>query len=104
MARFEAEIGRKKIFFSDHALDRWWERCEENHVHGRKEAMALLRERLADAEWSREQPPWAHLSLWHRGRADGFLMINGSACFVVNKNPSKHLVAVTYLEEGRWDH
>jgi len=61
--------------------------------------MDHLRVRLADASWEREPPAWTRLSLWHRGRAEGFLALDPSTGFVVNRNASRHLVAVTYLED-----
>lgn len=101
MAKFLHRDGRRTIFFSDHALDRWWERCKANQINGRQAAMNLLRKRLADAEWLHEVPSWTRLSLWHRGRAEGFLSLDEESGFVVNKNPSNDLVAVTYLDQEK---
>lgn len=97
MATFTHQHGRKKIHFTDHALDRWWERCKENDIHGRQQAMNLLRERLAQAKWT-SIPSWARLSLWNQARAEGFLAIDPDAGFVVNQNPNRDRVAVTYIE------
>jgi hypothetical protein len=98
MSSFTHEHGRRKIFFSDHALDRWWERCEQNDVHGRNEAMNLLRERLETAVWSRSTPGWAKISRWHRARAEGFLALDDVSGFVINRNPTGDRVAVTYID------
>jgi hypothetical protein len=43
-------------------------------------------------------PPWGRVTLWHRARAEGFLYIDESSGFIINKNPSCDLVAVTYIE------
>ena len=99
MARFKHKQERRVIHFTDHALDRWWERCKKNDVHGRKEALALLRERLESAKWG-SIPAWARLSLWNRARAEGFLALDEDSGFVVNQNggASRDRVAVTYIE------
>lgn len=90
---------RQPIVFSNHALDRWWERCEANQLNGRKAAMALLRARLTKATWIyRELPGWANVSLYHRARAEGFLALDEDAGFVVNRNAGGDRVAVSYLE------
>jgi len=100
MATFAYERGRKTFYFSDHALDRWWERCQENGMHGRQQAMDLLRERLDGARWmGRTVPAWTRLSKWNRARAEGFLALDDENGFVVNKNPGGgDYVAVTYIE------
>jgi hypothetical protein len=91
--------GRRKIFFSNHALDRWWDRCKKNEVHGRKDALALLRERLQEATWE-SLPAWSRLSMWNRARAEGFLALDENSGFVVNQNAGERRdrVAVTYIE------
>lgn len=98
MAKFLHIHEKKKIFFTDHSLDRFWERCKENDVHGRQQALNHLRKRLADATWFVEIPSWTKVSDWNRERADGFLSLDENSGFVVNKNPSGDRVAVTYLE------
>jgi hypothetical protein len=98
MAKFTYDLGRRTIFFSDHALDRWWERCRENEVHGRQEALDLLKQRLSEGVWTTSLPPWNMLNVWHQARAEGFIELSEESGFVVNKNPSRDLVAVTYIE------
>lgn len=104
MAAFVHQHGRRRVFFTDHALDRWWERQRDNGLHGRQAAMNLLRERLDSAAqeprrtYQRDIPPWSRLSLWHRARADGFLTLGDDACFVINRNRGGDYVAVTYIE------
>lgn len=98
MAEFLWHCGRRTIFFSDHSLDQWWDRCKKNEVHGRKQALSLLREALRGAQWERKLPGWCNVSLWHHARAEGFIAIDDRSGFVVNKNPNTHLVAVTYME------
>jgi hypothetical protein len=98
MAQFSFRVGRKTVFWTDHALDRWWERCGANHLTGRQAALKLLRERLEERRLERELPPWADVTLWHRARAEGFLYIDETSGFIINKNPSRDLVAVTYIE------
>lgn len=99
--------GRQRIFFSDHALDRWWERQPQNFLNGRQAAQNLLRERLTVAAheprrtYTITPPPWTRLSIWHRARAAGFLLVGDNACFVINRNESGDLVAVTYLEHAK---
>lgn len=93
-----ADFGRRRIFFADHALDRWWERCKDNGLNGRKAALRELDAQLAGAVLKRNLPPWLRVSAWHYGRSEGFIEIDESRGFVINKNPSRDLVAVTYIE------
>jgi hypothetical protein len=101
MATFAYKLDRRQIFFTDHALDRWWERCQQNGLHGRQQAMTLLRERLGAARWTTEPPAWARLNLWHRACAEGMVVLDDDSGFVVNRNPqpdgSYQRVAVTYI-------
>jgi hypothetical protein len=91
--------GRRVIHFSNHALDRWWDRCKANDVHGRKDALDLLRERLGYAAWSRSLPAWSRTSLWNRARAEGFLALDENSGFIINRNDvTRDRVAVTYIE------
>jgi hypothetical protein len=99
MAGFSYKVGRRYIHFSDHALDRWWERCEENELHGRKAALQLLEERLLTARWSHVMPVWTRLSWWHHARAEGFVFIDEESGFVVNKNATGDRVAVTFVSK-----
>lgn len=100
MATFVHEQGRRTIYFSDHSLDRWWERCEANGLHGRQKAMDLLRERLVAATWKgRWMPTWAQVSLWNRATSEGFLLLDEDSGFVVVRNANRDLVAVTYIEK-----
>ena len=98
MAQFSYRVGRKTVFWTDHALDRWWERCGANHLNGRVAALKLLRERLEAQRLDRDLPPWGRVTQWHRARAEGFLYIDDHSGFIINKNPSRDLVAVTYIE------
>lgn len=100
MSQFVGRVGRRVIFFTDHALDRWWERCRANHVSGRKAAMDLLREQLAGAVWHYKEPSWAYLSLWHRARCEGHIALDDQSAFIVNRNATGDLVAVSYIEQG----
>jgi hypothetical protein len=102
MSQFKHNVGRREIFFTDHSLDRWWERCRFDKSVGRKEALALLEKRLDDgARWTTEAPAWSRLSLWHRARAEGFIYIDDDSGFVINRNRqedgSYERVAVTYV-------
>ena len=104
MATFLFRHDRKgTIFFTDHALDRWWERCEANGLHGRQEAMNLLRVRLADATWKRDIPGWARISVWNRAKAEGWLGMDDESGFIINRNDKKERVAVTYLDRLHYD-
>lgn len=99
MATFIFRHPRKGIiFFTDHALDRWWERCEANGLHGRQDAMNLLRERLQDSIWKHALPSWARVSLWNRARAEGWLGLDDDSGFIVNRNDKKERIAVTYID------
>lgn len=98
MAQFSYRVGRKTVFWTDHALDRWWERCERNHLNGRQAALRLLSERLENRRLERDLPAWSGVSKFHRWLADGFIYIDERSGFVINKNPSKDLIAVTYIE------
>ena len=97
MAKFVHTHGRMQIFFTDHSLDRWWERCEQNGLHGRVQALNLLREKLPDAEWQpKELPDWCRVSIYNRARAEGFLALDEDSGFVINRNEVDY-VAVTFL-------
>lgn len=101
MAKFIHKLGRREIFFTDHALDRWWERCEKNDIHGRQQALDLLKSSLDKAKWDRDLPAWSRLSRWNRAQAEGFVEIDEASGFVVNKNKQKNgydRVAVTYID------
>lgn len=98
MAQFSYRVGRKTVFWTDHALDRWWERCERNELAGRKAATKLLQESLKKRRLERELPSWADVTLWHRALAEGFIYIDERSGFIINRNPSRDLVAVTYIE------
>jgi hypothetical protein len=101
MAEFAEKIGRKTIWWTNHALDRWWERCNANETSGRRAAMELLREKVQDRRLERDLPPWSRVTLFHRARAEGFLPLDEDSGFIVNKNPNGDLVAVTYIENER---
>jgi hypothetical protein len=98
---FRFKLGRKNLAFTDHALDQWWERCKQNSVKGRKAALALLADRLAEAQWTHSLPAWAHLKQWHIARAEGFVWIDEESGFVVNKEPGGDRVCVTFLQRYR---
>ena len=100
MANFMREVGRREIVFTDHALDRWWQRCEENEINGRREALRLLDSVMDFATWKHSIPEWAGLSIWNLARAEGFVYIDDYSGFVVNRNPNGDRVAVTYIEKG----
>lgn len=100
MADILCELGRRQIFFTDHALDRYWQRhLDDNPNAGRKQARAKLRQELPNATWQRTPPPWAYMTIWHRARCEGVVMMDEGRCFIVNKNPSGDLVAVTFISD-----
>ena len=99
--RFCFDLGRKHLKFTDHALNQWWNRCKQNEVKGRRAALSLLEERLAEAQWSHSLPGWAHLSQWHIARAEGFVYMDDESGFVVNKEPGGDRVCVTFLQKYR---
>jgi hypothetical protein len=99
MAQFVHKHDRRTIYFTYHALNRWWDRCQQNGINGRMAAMDLLRVKLASAIWTHDIPSWARVTLFNRARAEGFLALDERSGFVINKNPNKEQVAVTYLEE-----
>jgi hypothetical protein len=101
MAQFSEKIGRKVIWWTNHALERWWERCDANETNGRRDAMVLLREKIQDKRIERDLPPWSRVTLFHRARAEGFLFIDDHSGFVINRNPNGDYVAVTYIENDR---
>lgn len=98
------EVQREEIFFTTHALDRWWDRWQENETGGRKDAMEALRRELANGRIEREQPEGLGLSLWHRARAWGYIVI-GDGAFVVNRGglagSTRDLVATTFVLRRR---
>lgn len=99
MANFSENINRKTIHFSDHALDRWWERYEANEEAGRVKAMEALRDKLRGSRTSREMPPWARVNRYHKAVADHFVEIDSDSGFVVNRNPNGDFVAVTFIDK-----
>lgn len=101
MAEFVHKLGRRRIYFTDHALDRWWDRCRANRVKGRSEALSLLRSSLNASTWKRDLPEWTSLSLWHQATAEGFIYITPDSGFVVRRNPNRDRVAVSYIERLR---
>ena len=100
MASFSTRIRRRVIHFTDHALDRWWEREADNVPLGRRQALELLRERLEGAQAMRDLPPWARVSLFHKARLDHFVDLGDESGFVVNRNEGGDFVAVTYINKG----
>lgn len=99
MAYFKYEVRRRTIYFSDHALDRYWQRYMDDNPHaGRKDCRQTLADEMASARWHRGIPPWSHMNLWHRARCEGVVYLDDDRAFVINRNPSKDLVAVTYIE------
>lgn len=99
MANFSEKINRYTVHFSDHALDRWWERYDDNETKGRVDALEDLRDKLRSSRKSREMPPWARVNRFHRARADHFLEISDESGFVVNRNPNGDFVAVTFIDK-----
>lgn len=99
MANFSEKINRKTVHFTDHALDRWWERYDPNEVAGRRDALEALREKLKGSQTSREMPPWARINRFHKAKADHFVNIDDEAGFVVNRNPNGDFVAVTFIDK-----
>ena len=96
---FSYKLGRRKIYFTNHALDRWWERCNKNKGLGRNESVSLLSEVLGKGRWTTEMPAWSRLSLWNRSIAEGFIYVDQDSGFVINRNRvSRDRVAVTYIE------
>lgn len=90
--RFKSQkLGRRTIAYSVHAQERYFERADR-HVRGELEAD------LEQATWSNRVPTWAHLNTWHRGRAEGAVMLDEGRAFIVNRNANGQLVAVTYVE------
>lgn len=98
MAHFKHTIGRREVFFSDHALDRYWQRHLDDNPHaGRKECRETLDRELDGAFWMAGIPGWSRMTLWHRARCEGCVMLDDDHAFVINRNPSRDLVAVTFL-------
>ena len=99
MANFSEKINRRTIHFTDHALDRWWERFDENEIAGRADALDNLRQSLKESSVSRELPSWARVNRYHRAIADHFVKIDDDAGFVINRNPNGDFVAVTFIDK-----
>jgi len=98
VAAFNAQVGRHTIHFSDHALDRFWERCCHEGYIGRREALLRLRAALAGLERiQRQPPPWLRTSWWNIARAEGYLVVLEDTCIVVNRNANGDRVAVTTI-------
>lgn len=98
MAQMMRQVGRRKIFFTDHALDRFWQRFLDKEPHaGRKEAREALDTLMEAARWNRTPPPWARMNLWHRARCEGVVHLDDDHVFIVHRNPNRDLVAVTYI-------
>jgi hypothetical protein len=99
MGLFVEQIESKQIYFSNHALDRWWERCTENKLNSRTEAMQMLRDNLKESEVSEIIPEWSQVNKQHRSKADHFIKIDNDSGFVINKNPNGDFVAVTFIDK-----
>lgn len=85
------QIGRRTVYLTDHARDRYYERTE---VRGR---LNRLERELEVARWDSCVPSWSRLSFWHRARAAGSVVLDDDRAFIVNCNPNGDLMAVTYL-------
>ena len=96
---FARTVDKKKIHFSNHALDRWWERCEENEIHGRNQALDLLDEKLDGKKIHSRIPDWTKVNKYHRATARGFIPVGRHSGFVVNQNPNGDYVAVTFMDK-----
>jgi hypothetical protein len=102
MAFMKHTVGRKEIFFTDHSLDRYWERYVDQNPHaGRQQARESLMQELEDAELRRDRPAWARMSWWHAARCIYMLHLDDDRAFVINKNPSGDLLSVTYLQNKK---
>lgn len=101
MAQFSYRVGRRTVYWTDHALERWWERCEENECNGHRDAMGLLEEKLKCIWVDRDLPPWSKVTRWHRALAEFFIYIEDDSGFIVNRNPNGDYVAVTYIEKDQ---
>lgn len=101
MANFSCRVGRRTVYWTDHALERWWERCDANELNGHRAALELLRERLEGSRIKRDLPTWSRVTLYHRARAEGFVAIDEDSGFIVNRNPNGDYVAVTYIEREK---
>ncbi len=99
MAHFSEEVKDRTIYFSNHALDRWWERCEGNELHGRSQALKMLRENLKESKVTEEIPEWSEVNKFHRAKADHFINIDSDSGFVINRNPNGDFVAVTFIDK-----
>jgi hypothetical protein len=99
MSVFVRKIGRYPIAFSDHALDRWWERHHGEDACGRRAALEALDRALDGATRTTEPPAGTSLSLWHRARADHYIVCE-DGFFVVNRGDGaggRDRVATTYI-------
>jgi hypothetical protein len=103
MSQIKKRIDDKVVYFSDHALDRWWERCEENEVNGRSRAIRLLRESLNECRLlpSGPMPSWVRDSAKSRLRNNqkGFLSLDNDNGFVIVEDGKGKFVAVTFLSK-----
>lgn len=102
MTQVAKRVDDKTVYFSNHALDRWWERCEENEVNGRSKALRLLKQRLDESEVLRSMPPWVRDSVKAQiseGKERGFLSLDNDNGFVIVENGKESFVAVTFLSK-----
>lgn len=104
MTQVAKRVEDKTVYFSNHALDRWWERCQENEVNGRSKALRLLRQRLDDSKLlaSDSMPSWVRDSVKAKISEDkqrGFLSLDNDNGFVVVENGKESFVAVTFLSK-----
>jgi hypothetical protein len=80
-----------KVHFSDHAVDRYYQRAG-------KRSTGELREDLKGATWRYGVlPDFVQLSTWHRGLATGSLFLDSDRAFIVNRAPDGNLVAVSFV-------
>lgn len=87
--------GRREVFFTDHALDRYFERTG-------KKNLSQLRKDLKLVTYDRREPSWMLLNPWHRARAEGFLLLGADSAFVCVRQSGGNrdaLVSVTFMRD-----
>ncbi len=93
-------LSSREVWVTEHALQTWLKRVDY-HPSAREYGVRELEKMLRGCAWDSAEPAWIRPSLWHRARAEGYLVVEGG-CLPVVRNPDGRLVATTYLrQEGR---
>ena len=92
MHRRSIVLGRRTIYLSMHAMERYYERSGGRTLQDLERA-------LDGARWIAGAPSYARMSVWHQGRCEGHVPA-GPGAFCICREPNRELVASTYVIPG----